>query len=111
MELQYHTETIGPSWEPERKLLDAGYVHIDLPFERKERLEIPIKKTYTFKNFLGYINTQSALKTLREKNPDAPDPVHQLAEEYVTIYNLFLISWQDDLTQPFRIWIAVCMGR
>jgi SAM-dependent methyltransferase len=77
---KYHTEVMGDYWDPNRKLLDAGYTHIDLPFGRKDRKTLSIKKQLSFSDFMGYMGTQSCLKTYREKHPHEPNPALQLAD-------------------------------
>lgn len=77
----YHYQVLGDNWEPNRRLLDDGYVHLRPPFEEQAKVELRMEKCMPFEAFMGYLGTQSALKTLRERQPGvSPDPLVTVRE-------------------------------
>jgi len=89
---QYHTKTLGSYWETERALVDKLYEHIHLPLERTQREVLDNVKEMSLDSFIGYLDTWSALKTYREKNPNAPDPLQQLSSK---IYSALKLTSRD----------------
>lgn len=68
----FYENEIDAYWEPERRMVENEYKSIDFPFEEDEHLRFQHEHRWTFEDFMGYLNTWSAVKkyeTEREKNP------------------------------------------
>lgn len=90
-------------WPPERHYLDEKYQTILFPFKKLPTPTFYIKKELNFKQFIGYINTWSAVKEyqkLTQKNP-----IEQM-------YSKFSSAWGEDLdkkqlmTWPIHLLVA-----
>ncbi|KAL6076108.1 Class I SAM-dependent methyltransferase [Balamuthia mandrillaris] len=99
----YHFNVLGPYWEKQRQLVDNKYVHIQLPFAQSQRVEFLMKKEMTFEEFIGYLGTWSALKTMRERNQFAPeqDPLHLLRRRLLDIFSLSSRTGPDMISVTF----------
>lgn len=59
---------LGPCWEPERKLVEAGYGGIAFPFAELAPPRFNMRLAWSLEHLIGYLNTWSALKRhLRDK--------------------------------------------
>ena len=63
---RFYWEEIGSYWPPERKLVDEGYATIDFPFEELTAPQLEIHLKWNLHEFLGYIQTWSAVRSVRE---------------------------------------------
>ncbi|WP_394065213.1 class I SAM-dependent methyltransferase [Alcaligenes sp. WGS1538] len=61
----YHDE-VGPYWPAERKLVDSGYATLDFPFKELQGPELSIRLDWNLEQFLGYVQTWSAVRRARE---------------------------------------------
>lgn len=66
----FYRDEIGPYWPPERKLVDSGYATIDFPFEEIAPPALQIRLDWTLDQFLGYLQTWSAVRKAREAGKD-----------------------------------------
>lgn len=66
----FYRDEIGPYWPPERKLVDSGYATIDFPFEEIAPPALQIRLDWTLDQFLGYLQTWSAVRKAREAGRD-----------------------------------------
>ncbi|MCB0664285.1 MAG: class I SAM-dependent methyltransferase [Saprospiraceae bacterium] len=57
----YHT-ILGPYWPPERKYVDAQYLDIPFPYPDLNFPPSEINCTWSFSEFVGYLNTWSSVK-------------------------------------------------
>lgn len=67
----FYWEEIGPYWPPERKLVDSGYATIDFPFEELAPPLLDIHLEWNLSEFLGYVQTWSALRKAKEAGKEA----------------------------------------
>lgn len=68
---RFYWNEIGPYWPAERKLVDTGYVDLPFPFEERTAPPMEIRKTWNLDEFLGYLSTWSAVRSLREAGREA----------------------------------------
>lgn len=68
---KFYWDEIGPYWPPERTLVDTGYATIDFPFEEIAPPALEIRLDWTLDQFLGYLQTWSAVRKAREAGQDA----------------------------------------
>lgn len=73
----YHNE-VGPYWPAERALVDAGYSTISFPFRELPVREFRMTAQWTFEQFIGYVNTWSAVSRYRQAH--GINPVDRLAD-------------------------------
>lgn len=62
----FYRDEIGPFWPPERKLVDTGYATLDFPFDAITSPSLDIRLMWHLSEFLGYIQTWSAVRQARE---------------------------------------------
>lgn len=62
----FYQNEIGPYWPPERKLVDTGYSSIEFPFQELNAPHFEIKVDWRLDEFLGYLQTWSALRRANE---------------------------------------------
>lgn len=63
---RFYWDEIGPYWPPERKLVDSGYATIDFPFNEFKAPPLQIRVAWCLPEFLGYLQTWSAVRSARE---------------------------------------------
>ena len=63
-ELVHHLyeEILGPYWDEERKYIEEEYRTIPFPFMELTAPKIEMRFAWSFDEFIGYLNTWSALK-------------------------------------------------
>lgn len=66
----FYRDEIGPYWPPERKLVDTGYATIDFPFAEIARPALEIRVAWHLSEFLGYVQTWSAVRSAQEAGRD-----------------------------------------
>ncbi|HEX7476189.1 MAG TPA: class I SAM-dependent methyltransferase [Polyangiales bacterium] len=81
---RFYGETVGPYWPPERRLVEAGYATLQLPFERITLPSFAMQASWSLPDLLGYLRTWSAVK--RYTQALGHDPVEPLAEELVALW-------------------------
>jgi SAM-dependent methyltransferase len=55
-------QVIGPYWPPEREHVNSGYRQLAFPFEELEPATLSIDVSWTLPEFIGYIETWSAVR-------------------------------------------------
>lgn len=60
--LSFYAQTVGPYWDPERKLIDAKYKTIAFPFEELSPPPFSMKFRWSWADASGYLNTWSAVQ-------------------------------------------------
>jgi SAM-dependent methyltransferase len=100
---RFNHETVGPSWPPERRLVEEGYRTLPFPFPELETPEFQIEHHWNLTHLLGYVSSWSA--TQRFMAQHGVDPVSALAGE--------LAQRWGDVEVPRRIWwpLPVRIGR
>ncbi len=97
----FYSNNLSPYWAPERKHLDNHYDSIFFPFEKITAPEIQISFAFNFEQFIGYLNSWSAVNTYIKQHAENPiekylmmplkkiwgDP-QQLKKGYFPIYSL-----------------------
>lgn len=68
-------ERLGPYWEPERKLVDAGYRTLSFPFRAIEAPAFEMRLDWTLPHLIGYLGTWSSLRTYLAKHPGGDNPL------------------------------------
>ncbi|MGH7559549.1 MAG: class I SAM-dependent methyltransferase [Gemmatimonadales bacterium] len=77
--LRFYSETVGPCWPMERKLVEEGYRSTALPIDEVATPPFAMEAALTLEELLGYIRTWSAVG--RYLRAHGTDPVEALAAE------------------------------
>lgn len=64
----FYENVLGAYWDKERRYIDEQYKTIPFPFEEIEAPKFVIKRTWTLKHLVGYLNTWSAVKHFIKQN-------------------------------------------
>jgi ubiquinone/menaquinone biosynthesis C-methylase UbiE len=68
-----YTEILGDDyWPPERRYIDNAYQTIPFPFEKIVTPKFTMTKSYNFTEFMGYLNTWSAVKEYNKRHQQNP---------------------------------------
>lgn len=70
---RFYTETVGPFWPPERKMVENGYRGLSFPFEEVDTPEFATTAEWSVDALLGFLGTWSASK--RYQQALGQDPV------------------------------------
>jgi SAM-dependent methyltransferase len=71
-----YSDTLGPWWPPERRLVDGGYRDLPFPFAELPAPALRLRARWSLAQLLGYLGTWSALRRHREATgQDALAPV------------------------------------
>lgn len=76
---RFYTETVGPYWSAERRLVDEGYRSIEFPFAEFVLPPLAIEQQMTLDQLGGYIRTWSATQAYADER--GVDPVESLLRE------------------------------
>lgn len=115
LECLYGEKSLGPYWEPGRKLLREKLVFADPPTDRFkdiERIEnmslqpdmsspIELHRQCAFSDYVSLMKTASSYHNWQQANPNVPDVVDQFAEQVKQLEN-----WTDN-TQVTIKWLTV----
>ena len=69
---EFFFRVIGPYWPPERDHVNTGYRELAFPFEELEPPALSIDVSWTFAEFIGYIDTWSAVRAAEKAVGRAP---------------------------------------
>jgi SAM-dependent methyltransferase len=75
-----YTETVGPWWPPERKLIDDAYRSLDFPFTEITPPAFAIEVEWTLPRLIDYLSTWSAVKRCQAAR--GRDPLPALTAEF-----------------------------
>jgi SAM-dependent methyltransferase len=75
----YYSNTVGPYWPPERRLVEESYGTIPFPFAEVEAPSIEMEAFWTLDQLLGYFSTWSA--TSRFIKANGFNPLDALARD------------------------------
>lgn len=78
---RFYTDTVGPYWPPERRLVETGYRTLAFPFEELRPPAFEMSVAWPLTDLLAYIRTWSA--TVRYGQTHGRDPVAALGDELV----------------------------
>lgn len=92
---RFYGETVGPYWPPERRLVEAGYATVNLPFERIALPTFAMEADWSLEDVLGYLRTWSAVKRYRDVlNHDPVEAFgHELAVLWGSAGQLHRVEW------------------
>src|SRR3989442_3337684 len=68
----FFSAVLGPYWPPERRYVDDGYRSLPFPFEEITAPPLEIRAAWTLANFVGYVETVSAVRALERARGPAP---------------------------------------
>jgi SAM-dependent methyltransferase len=98
---RYYSETVGPYWPPERKLIESGYRAISFPFAEITPPIFKMEVYWTLEQLLGYLSTWSA--TNRYIKATGRNPLPALAEDLKPFWGDADQPRQVAWTLPLRI--------
>jgi len=100
---RFYTDTVGPYWPPERKLVETGYRTIPFPFAEIKSPAFHMEANWMLEQLLGYFSTWSA--TSRYIKATGRNPLEPLAADLERVWG--------DTKQPRKItWpLSVRVGR
>ncbi len=67
-----YEDITGPYWDPQRRLVDAGYATIPFPFDELVVPELNIKQQWNISQLLGYLRTWSGVQHYMKKEQHDP---------------------------------------
>lgn len=76
---RFNLEDMKAYWNPERKYVDDGYRFLPFPFEEISAPKFFIRDEWTIEQYIGYIQSWSAVQNYRNK--EGKDPVPSVATE------------------------------
>jgi SAM-dependent methyltransferase len=62
----YYSETVGPYWPPERRMVEDGYRGMTLPFPEERTPEFVVRRSLNLEQLIGYLGTWSATRRCAE---------------------------------------------
>jgi SAM-dependent methyltransferase len=81
---QFHSQTVGPWWPPERRWVDSGYLDLPFPFDEVNVPEFFMERHWTLAQMLDYLRTWSA--TQRYIKERGSDPTQALSKELLPVW-------------------------
>jgi len=70
----FYSDTLGPYWPPERRLIDECYRTIPFPFTESAPPAFHMAAEWTLDEYLGYLGTWSATQRYRQQQGTDPLP-------------------------------------
>jgi ubiquinone/menaquinone biosynthesis C-methylase UbiE len=98
----YYKNITGPYWDKERKYIDDLYTTIPFPFSEIETPQLKIDYKWTREQFVGYINTWSAVQHFIKANN-----THPLTQE---LLNSLEMLWADDVVHKISFPLLLKAG-
>jgi len=68
----FYSGIIGTYWPPERKYIENAYCNINFPYKEIDSPQFSIKVNWTLEQFIGYLNTWSAVQLFIKQNQFNP---------------------------------------
>ncbi|WP_242928918.1 class I SAM-dependent methyltransferase [Pontibacter vulgaris] len=100
--LNFYSNTLGPYWDPERRLMDEEYKSISFPFEEIQAPPFRITVNWSLSDFLGYLSSWSSMQHYIRKEHTTPlDPLKQELLQY----------WQDDEVKELTFPLFMRLGK
>lgn len=92
---EFYSDTVGPYWPPERRLVEAGYRGLAFPFAELSAPPLNMEEQWDRAHLLGYLRTWSA--TARYVDDKGVDPVAALEERlnplWVDVHSTRRVTW------------------
>jgi ubiquinone/menaquinone biosynthesis C-methylase UbiE len=99
----YYSNTVGPYWPPERRLVEEGYRTIPFPFAEITPPAFRMETRWTLEQMLGYFSTWSA--TNRFMKDTGRNPLEPLSEKLAKV-------WGDADSSRLIVWpLSLRVGR
>jgi ubiquinone/menaquinone biosynthesis C-methylase UbiE len=100
---EYYSNTVGPYWPPERKLVEDGYRSIPFPFDELAAPAFRMEAHWTLEQLIGYFSTWSA--TTRYIKATGKNPLEQLTADLAR-------AWGDTESPRPIVWpLSLRVGR
>lgn len=77
---RFYTQTVGPFWEPERRLVDEGYKNVATPLHELKAPQFRMECLWNLEQWLGYLATWSATK--KAEKTLGFNPLKKIAPEF-----------------------------
>lgn len=92
---RFYTDTVGPFWPPERKIVERGYRDLPFPLIEMRAPEFSMTAEWSVDDLLGYLRTWSASRRYQDKV--GHDPVALIESELRSVWpnkgNAIHVSW------------------
>jgi SAM-dependent methyltransferase len=100
---RFYWDVIGPYWPPERRLVEEGYRSLDFPFTEIKAPDLDIAVSWTLSDFLGYVDTWSAVGAMEKAIGPAPRNRfnQELSDAWVPAEEKRLVHWPLSLRVGF----------
>lgn len=82
---RFYTETVGPYWPAERRIIDAGFDRLEFPFDELRPPVIDMAASWSFEQFAGYLSTWSAVQ--RARKATGRDPLPEFLESVAPVWS------------------------
>lgn len=82
---EFYSETVGPYWPPERRLIEDGYQSIGFPFRELKPPQVRMEARWNLNDLTGYLRTWSATKQFIQAR--GFDPVAELESDLLAVWN------------------------
>ncbi len=89
---KFHDESLNDYWSPQRKLVDAGYGSIQLPYELVSAPAFIMKANWPFDRLIGCPKSWSAVQAYIDERGESPLPVERLADAWGDVSDR-LVRW------------------
>lgn len=100
--LKLYRNVLGPYWESERKLVEAGYKNVHVPLQEITPPVFEMTADWNLEYLVGYLGTWSALQTYIQKNRSNP---------LEAIFPEIRAAWGETRTRSVRWEVALRVGR
>ena len=100
--LHFYQDIVGAYWDKERRYIDENYQTIPFPFDELEPVQLHNQYEWNFDQFVGYLNTWSAVQHYIKANNKNPVDLYQ---------NELKEAWGNKQTEIFSFPILLRIGR
>ncbi|HEX4599971.1 MAG TPA: class I SAM-dependent methyltransferase, partial [Gemmatimonadales bacterium] len=99
----FYAQELGPYWPPGRRHVDQAYRSLPFPFEPIAAPELEMRADWALADFIGYVETWSAVRALQQARGDAPLAAFQRA---------LAVAWGPPATRRAVRWpLTLRVGR
>jgi SAM-dependent methyltransferase len=100
---RFYAQDLGPYWPPGRRHVDHGYRSLPFPFEPIAAPELEMRADWALADFIGYVETWSAVRALHRARGDAP---------FAAFRRALALAWGAAATRrPARWALTLRLGR
>ena len=75
---------LDPYWEPERRLVEAGYATVEVPFEEIAAPRFEMRSHWSVEDLIGYVGTWSALR--KATVDEGRNPLEDVAPQLIAAW-------------------------